>query len=182
MMIGNGSVLEGPMVRHLLRLDEAVVLGMSRWRVPLVTLTMRALTRCGDASTWIIVGLVLLAAGGPARRCGLLLGSAALIATALSQALKRICRRARPSSRIGGFTALMENPDAFSFPSGHSAAASAVAIALAGHGWLGPFHLALAIAIATSRVYLGAHYPLDVAAGGALGLIAGFWLPGCFFR
>ena len=67
----------------------------------------------------------------------------------------------------------MENPDAFSFPSGHTAAASAVAIALAGQGWLGRFHLGLAFAIAISRVYLGAHYPLDIAAGGALGLIAG---------
>ncbi|HEX4803365.1 MAG TPA: phosphatase PAP2 family protein [Myxococcaceae bacterium] len=161
------------MVRQLLRFDEAVLLGMCRWRPRSLTLAMRALTRCGDASTWIVVALVLLAAGGQARRCGLLLGSAALIATILSQGLKRTCRRARPSSCIGGFTALMENPDAFSFPSGHTAAASAVAIALAGQGWLGPFHLGLALAIATSRVYLGAHYPLDTAAGGALGLIAG---------
>jgi len=173
MMKADDLAREQPMVRYLLRFDEAVLLGLCRWRPRIVTLAMRALTHCGDASTWIVVGLVLLAAGGQARRYGLLLGSAALIATILSQGLKRICRRARPSSCIGGFTALMDNPDAFSFPSGHTAAASAVAIALAGQGWLGPFHLGLALAIATSRVYLGAHYPLDIAAGGALGLIAG---------
>ena len=173
MMEADDLAREQAMVRYLLRFDEAVLLGLCRWRAPSVTLAMRALTRCGDASTWIVVGLVLLAAGGPARQCGLLLGSATLLATILSQGLKRICRRARPSSCIGGFTALMENPDAFSFPSGHTAAASAVAIALAGQGWLGRFHLGLALAIAISRVYLGAHYPLDIAAGGALGLIAG---------
>jgi undecaprenyl-diphosphatase len=161
------------MVRHLLRFDEALLLGVRRWHVPSVTLLMRALTRFGDASSWILVGLVLLAAGGPTRRYGVLLGSSAVIATVFSQALKRMCKRPRPSSGIGGFTALTENPDVFSFPSGHTAAAFAVAIALAGHGWLGPFQLSLALAIAMSRIYLGAHYPLDVAAGGAVGLIAG---------
>ena len=161
------------MVRHLLRFDEALLLGVRRWQVPSVTLLMRALTRFGDASSWILVGLVLLAAGGPTRRYGILLASAAVIATALSQVLKRLCKRPRPSTGIGGFTALTENPDVFSFPSGHTAAAFAVAIALAGYGWLGPFHLSLALAIGMSRVYLGAHYPLDVAAGGMVGLIAG---------
>jgi undecaprenyl-diphosphatase len=168
------------MVRHLLRFDEALLLGVRRWHAPSVTLLMRALTRFGDASSWVLVGLVLLAAGGPARRYGMLLASGAIIATVLSQALKRICKRPRPSAGIGGFTALTENPDVFSFPSGHTAAAFAVAIALAGCGWLGPFHLSLALAIGMSRVYLGAHYPLDVAAGGAAGLIAGLAARGLF--
>jgi undecaprenyl-diphosphatase len=161
------------MVRNLLRFDEALLLGVRRWHLPSLTLFMRAVTRFGDASSWVLVGLVLLAAGGPTQQYGLLLSSAAIIATVFSQALKRICKRPRPSSGIGGFIALTENPDVFSFPSGHTAAAFAVAIALAGHGWLGPFHLSLAFAIGISRVYLGAHYPLDVAAGSAVGLVAG---------
>ncbi len=86
------------MVRHLLRFDEALLLGVRRWQVPSVTLLMRALTRFGDASSWILVGLVLLAAGGPTRRYGILLASAAVIATALSQVIKRLCKRPRPSS------------------------------------------------------------------------------------
>ncbi|TMA84340.1 MAG: phosphatase PAP2 family protein, partial [Deltaproteobacteria bacterium] len=69
-----------------------------------------------------------------------------------------------------GFVAIIDNPDAFSFPSGHAAAAFAVAVALAGQGaGLGPLALVLATAIGISRIYLGAHYPLDVAVGALLG-------------
>src|SRR5262249_57224874 len=133
---------------------------------------MRTLTRIGDAWCWVLIALVLLAAGGTARHCGLLLAAVTGIATLMSQILKRTCRRPRASSGIGGFISLAENPDAFSFPSGHAAAAFAAAIALAGQGWLGPLQLSLAFAIALSRIYLGAHYPLHVAAGAGVGVLA----------
>jgi undecaprenyl-diphosphatase len=105
---------------------------------------------------------------------GLRLGAAATLATAFSQALKRSLTRARPDSAIAGFEALAVNPDRFSFPSGHTAAAFGVAIAFAGEPFgLGPLALLLAVGIGLSRVYLGAHYPLDVAAGATLGVFAG---------
>jgi undecaprenyl-diphosphatase len=112
------------------------------------------------------------------RRCGLLAAGTGLALLA-SQVLKRTCRRPRPTSGIGGFAALAENPDAFSFPSGHTAVAFAAAFSLAGEGsGLGWLLLALAVGIALSRVYLGAHYPLDVAAGALLGLAAGIAVQG----
>jgi len=47
--------------------------------------------------------------------------------------------RHRPNARTAGLTALRANPDAFSFPSGHSAAAFAVAsLFLAGHALAAP--------------------------------------------
>ena len=103
-----------------------------------MTHAMRAFTRLGDATSWGFIALVLVGAGGAASKQGLLLAGAALLATVLSQPFKRLCRRRRPSIAIDGFTALAEDPDAFSFPSGHTRAAASVAFAFAGHPELGP--------------------------------------------
>ena len=161
------------MVRLVLALDEAILLGIRRWRPAGVTLLMKTFTRLGDALSWIFSALALIAAGGDASRVGLRLGLAAALAALVAQLLKRLWRRARPTVGIANFTALVENPDAFSFPSGHSAAAFAVALAMAGLVPGGPAFAALAFAVALSRIYLGAHYPLDVAAGALIGILCG---------
>jgi len=161
------------MVRRVLQLDEAALWSMRRWHRPLLTRVMQGLTRLGDAESIALVVLVSLSAGGAAAELGKLLAGATAVATLLAQALKRTCRRRRPSAGIAGFTALADDPDAFSFPSGHTAAATAVAIAMVGQGAFAPACMALAAAIGVSRVYLGAHYPLDVAAGGVLGALGG---------
>jgi undecaprenyl-diphosphatase len=129
----------------------------------------------GDARTWTAIGLALLAtARPPGIHAGLRLACGCTFGALLAQVLKRTLNRSRPSSAIEGFEALTENPDAFSFPSGHTAAAFGVAVALAGEpAHAGPLALALGSGIALSRVYLGAHYPLDVLVGAVLGSGAG---------
>src|SRR5215210_4599868 len=65
-----------------------------------------------------------------------------------------------------------------SFPSAHAATSFAGALVLT--RWLPgrwPFLFGLALAIAYSRVYVGVHYPGDVLAGAAIGLIAATALP-----
>jgi undecaprenyl-diphosphatase len=66
-------------------------------------------------------------------------------------------------------------PDKYSFPSGHSITAFAVAVSLSlFYPFLMPILLTLAFLIAASRIILGMHFLSDVLAGSALGVSLGF--------
>ncbi len=132
---------------------------------------MRYVTRLGGAPVTIGVPLALCAAGGQIA----VAGRTALLANALShvavQILKRAVVRPRPCDADGAPLALIPVPDPFSFPSGHSAASTAVAASLAlTQHWLAPLLLPLAALISFSRFRLRVHHPADVLAGVALGI------------
>ena len=86
-----------------------------------------------------------------------------------ADALKDMIPRARPHVH-----ALVTRPHTHSFPSGHATTSFACATVI---GLLVPrvrvAVLVLAAAVAWSRVYVGVHYPLDVFAGAALGVVLG---------
>ena len=130
----------------------------------------RMLTHLGGARVTVGLGLLLVALGGDARSVGLatLLGNA--LSHALVQVLKRTVQRSRPCDAAGAPLALVELPDPFSFPSGHAAAAFAVAVPIA-LAWptLAPLALALGGYVGYSRVALRVHHLTDVLAGVALG-------------
>lgn len=96
---------------------------------------------------------------------------ALLVAFLISQIVKRSVSRERPAE-IGRGNTVLQAPDRFSFPSGHSAASMAVAAMYAlTYPSLGIWLLPLAVMVGYSRVALGVHYPLDVIAGQAIGLL-----------
>ncbi|MBI5505393.1 MAG: phosphatase PAP2 family protein [Deltaproteobacteria bacterium] len=161
-------------IDRLIRWDASVLVSVRRWEHRWIRRLMKALTRAGDTPGWIVHGLVLAALLESGSHVVALLAAGAGAGTITCQLLKRVCRRARPDAAIAGFAATLENPDVFSFPSGHSTVAFAVGTAIAtADPVLGALELTLASAIACSRVVLGAHYPLDVAAGIVLGIGSG---------
>lgn len=87
--------------------------------------------------------------------------------------LKEIVYRSRPGTSVPDAILRQAPAHGPSFPSGHAIIAFAVAGILAPYltrGWR-ILAYGLAVAVAISRVYLGAHNPVDVVAGAAAGLV-----------
>ena len=154
--------------------DQRILETVAGWRNGPADELFRALS--STELRLLLLGLAMLVV---ARRVqpawlGAAVPAAAAIATAaITDALKDLTARQRPDA-LG---ALIDLPPSASFPSGHASGAFAVATVvwlLAGRRW-GGVALAVAAAIALSRVWLGVHYPSDVVAGAALGALCG-WL------
>jgi undecaprenyl-diphosphatase len=128
-------------------------------------------THLGGATATIALVLLAIAFGNAMWHAA---GVDALIVLAsthlVAQAIKRTATRPRPSGL--SFEALIAAPDKFSFPSGHSIAASALAFTFSWHvPALAPLLLPLAVVVGVSRVRLGVHYPGDVLAGQVIALL-----------
>lgn len=115
------------------------------------------------------------ARGRDARAMGLALAAPVAVVAAylVSEVSKSFVQEERPCRAVAGAVhiAACPAPGDWSFPSNHAtiAAASAAAIVVA---WrvMAPLVLPLAALMAFSRVFVGVHYPHDVAAGFVVGV------------
>jgi len=94
----------------------------------------------------------------------------ALLAVGVNQLVAGEVSEPRPYAVLPHVLLLVPRSGDPSFPSDHAVMAGAVAAGvLLAHRRLGLAAAALALVMAFSRVYVGAHFPLDVLAGLALG-------------
>ena len=95
---------------------------------------------------------------------------AALLALAINQPIGHAVAELRPYQTMPNVLVLVGRTSDYSFPSDHAVVAGAVAVGLLFvHRRLGLLAALAAVLLAFTRVYVGAHYPIDVTAGLGLG-------------
>ncbi len=156
--------------------DHRLMRRVHRWHAPRwVRLWMICATRGGDGWLWYILGAALLLFGGSEGVLAIAqASSAAGLGVALFLCLKRLTRRRRPCVLEPHCWAYLLPPDQFSFPSGHTITAFAVALPVTAHFpeaaagvWF------CAVTVAASRIILGMHFLSDVLVGALLGSALG---------
>jgi membrane-associated phospholipid phosphatase len=108
-------------------------------------------------------------------RLALAIGVAGTAAWALAKAVKPVVGRGRPAGTLTGVTLRGKEEGDLGFPSGHAAVSAAITVVAwpylsKGWRWL---PVGLAGFVPFARLYVGAHLPLDVLGGSALGLAVG---------
>jgi undecaprenyl-diphosphatase len=162
--------------------DNGLMRRFNRWRAPRwFRWWMLLATRAGDGWLWGLIGIAVLfspddssdksmrfraiAAAGCAVTCGIV----------LFHKVKRVVCRVRPRDVEPHCWAHIVTRDKFSFPSGHSTTAFAVALSLGSfYPEIMPVLLVLAANVAISRVVVGMHFLSDVLVGSGAGALLGY--------
>ncbi len=164
------------------QLDTRILLGIHQWANPMLDRLMLSITRLGDPE--VVVVIVIVGLGWLLWRQrwteAKMLAIACLGALVLNQGLKLVFVRPRPLL----WTRLIAETS-YSFPSGH-ALGSLVLYGFWAYVLATRFPQSAKLiytasvliigAIGLSRLYLGVHYPTDILAGYAIGLL---WLMIC---
>ncbi|MBR4950376.1 MAG: phosphatase PAP2 family protein [Clostridia bacterium] len=132
---------------------------------------MPAISFLGNAGwVWILAGVVM-AVIPKTRKIGITVCIALLLSLIVCNlTLKPIVNRIRPYDIKEGIELLITKPHDASFPSGHSSASFAAAVAMVLYNKkIGIPAVVLASLIAFSRLYLYVHFPTDVLGGIILG-------------
>lgn len=129
------------------------------------------LAHSGDSWFWILgLGVLWFFGSDYWRERALALLIGILVTAILVMALKFSVRRSRP---VGEWGNIYRSTDPHSFPSGHAARATMLAVMMLGMGpvWLGALLILWAPFVSLARVSMGVHFLSDVVAGMIIGIL-----------
>jgi membrane-associated phospholipid phosphatase len=144
----------------------------------------RRFNRAPDAirgPVWVLMqsgalGAVGVAAALTARRSGVTAGVSVLAAGAGAwggvKAVKPLVGRCRPAAYLDGVVVRGAVQRGLGYPSGHAAVACALSLTVATRRCSRTAASAVAMVAGCARMYTGAHLPLDVVGGAAIGVLA----------
>lgn len=135
-----------------------------------VVVPVWAVMQVGSLGGSIAIGAAVAASGHP--RLGRRMAAVSAVTWLASKAVKPLVGRGRPVTVVDAARVLGPASTGLGYPSGH--AAIAVALASAASPLVSrrvrPALWSVALGVGVSRIYVGAHMPLDVAGGVALGV------------
>ena len=122
---------------------------------------------------WLILGALRGLRSEHDWRAAIRVGAGVFIESAVVNiGIKSLFRRRRPAWDVHRPFPL-RRPRTSSFPSGHATAAFTAAALLSDDDPLAPLYYAIAVVVATSRVYVRIHHASDVLGGVAIGVVLG---------
>lgn len=180
------------MPQWLQQADEAVLAWIAEHlRVSFLDPIVIFYTNLGNKGLVFIGAALLLLLFRKTRRAGgAALGGLVLGGIAVNLTLKPLVARPRPYQVMELLEPLMDAPNDYSFPSGHTNAAfafaAALCVALPASCKKGKTAaLIAAVLMGLSRLYVGVHFPSDVVCGALVGSLCGAlagWLAGKITR
>ena len=163
--------------------EQALVWIAENVRCALLDPFMKLYTQLGNTGAlFIVLGILMLffkrtRKAGFSALCAMLIGLIVVNFT-----IKPLVSRPRPWLVIENFINLVPEHDPNSFPSGHTNAAFAFALAVcmsAPRRWMKVAAVCMAVVMGLSRLDVGVHFPSDVLMGAVIGALcglAGVWV------
>jgi undecaprenyl-diphosphatase len=157
---------------EIIKLDEQIFLQINQIKSPVLDSFFLLITIGGSTFFWLLMVIVFFASKN--KRTSILLAIAFFVDSMVLTGSKLLFNRLRPREVFSGIKLLDYETDP-SFPSGHSERAFSGATILSSiYKNLKPLLYCLAALVAVSRVYLGAHFLIDIIYGSINGIFIGY--------